>query len=423
MTQNKTLQNKRVNDIRAINLRSVAIWLVNVAVLLITITLLSGCGGSSQKRPCERDINDCIIEIPPPPDIWWDAPIPDFSDNEDRPTISLLGDRTILLSVGDFYLEEGALAADEQDGDISADIVITGEVNTDVVGDYLVKYSVTDSTDLVAIEQTRIIRVIDNVAESLTRRPLGSTIANFAYFEHLPVDYGQSMEKKPPLLIYLHGSGGNLEFFYDYDPTTSMDAVLENNGIPTIIDDGQWDDSLPFVVLAPHLGSLPDVGFRVRLNAFVEYAVRTYDIDINRVYLTGWSSGGYLSSAYAVDYPEKIAAIAPIASGLSTPIEDLPSHFCNIEEVPVWLFHGTGDEITPFVNSIQAYNAIVDTCQPRVIPKLSLIKDARHHVHHAILDLSVLVGGSIEVEYDPRYDPYDTSIYQWLLSHSLEDRL
>ena len=297
-----------------------------------------------------------------------------------------------------------------------------GEVNTDVVGDYLIRYSVTDTDGNKASEQARVVRVVDENTTNLTRRPLGTTYANFAYFEHLPVDYGKPLDEKPPLLIYLHGSGGNLEFVASQDPVQSMDAVLENYGVPRLIADGQWDNSLPFVVVAPHLGGIPEQSFKDRMDAFVDYAINTYDIDHNRVYLTGWSSGGYISSAYAVDFPEKIAAIAPIASGLALDIEDLPENFCNIEQVPVWLFHGTGDQVTPFVRSIRAYNAIVDTCQPRVIPKLSLLTDARHHIHHAVFDLSAMVGGEQGAEYDPRYDAYDMDIYQWLLSHSLADR-
>ena len=390
--------------------------------VMLAATVISGCGGGSEKRPCERDVNECIIISPPPPEIWWDAPIPDFSQNVDRPTISLLGDKVVTLSVGETYLEDGAIAVDEQDGDITSDVVINGEVDSGVVGDYLVRYSVTDSSDLVAIEQTRIVRVFDDTAQSQTRRPLGSTISNFAYFEHLPEGYGQQTQEKPPLIIYMHGSGGNLEMSYEDDPILSMDAVLDNNGIPKLIEDGQWDNTLPFVVLAPHWGSLPGVDFVERLDAFVEYAIQTYEIDTNRIYFTGWSSGGYISSAYAVERPEIIAAIAPVASGLALQIDDLPENFCNIEQVPAWFFHGTSDEVTAFVRSIRAYNAIVDTCQPRVIPKLSLITNGLHHIHHAIFDLSMLEGGSLNAGFDPRYDVYDESIYQWLLSHSLADR-
>lgn len=384
---------------------------------------VSSCGGSD-KRPCELDVSKCIIEAPEPEpvEVWWDVPIPDFSDDPERPTISLLGERTQILNLGEFYLEDGAIAADDQDGDISSQLEIIGEVNTDQIGDYLIRYAVTDSDGNSAIEKVRVVRVIGSYAESLTKRPLGTTLSNFAYFEHLPVNYGDINSDKPPLIIYLHGSGGNLEFTRDTDPVTSMDAVLENYGIPKLIFDDEWDNNLPFVVVAPHLGGLETVGYKERLDAFVEYAIRAYDIDVNRIYMTGYSSGGFLTSAYTADFPEKIAAIAPLAAGSSVDVDDLPEHFCNIAEVPIWLFHGTGDDVVSHNSSVSLYNAILDNCQPRVLPKLSLLLDAEHHIHHAIFDFSAMVGGSQNVEYDPTYDQYDTSIFEWFLGHSLNDR-
>lgn len=408
--------------------------LFKVFSLLILVLTLSGCN-ESEGRPCARTEDACLIIEPEPREAWWDVPLPDFSDDQDRPKVTLIGERTQILTLGEFYLEQGAMASDEQDGDLSGQVTITGEVDTAKAGDYLLRYSVTDSTEKHAIEKVRIVRVIDNLATNLTRRPLGSTAANFGYFEHLPLDYGKNTEfdsspsntagRKPPLIIYLHGSGANLERIEDTNPYTSLDAVLENNGIPRLISDGDWNNDLPFVVVAPHLGAVPESGYKDRLDAFVEYAVRAYDIDINRVYMTGWSAGGYLSIVYAVDFPEKIAAIVPISSGVDTQTQDLPSHFCDVEQVPVWLFHGTSDEVVPFVYSIQAYNAVVDRCSPRVLPKLSLLMNARHHMHHIIYDLSALDGGTIDevtIEYDPRYDAYNQDIFQWMLTHSIEDR-
>ncbi|MFD2167677.1 immunoglobulin-like domain-containing protein [Thalassotalea euphylliae] len=392
------------------------------SLLGLVSIVLSGCGDDDNTSPCFKTEDACLVTGPEPVAVWWDAPIPDLSENAERPTISLIGERTIVLPVGDFYLEEGAIASDDKDGNISGEVTITGNVDTDMTGDYLVRYSVTDSDGNTAIEQLRIVRVVGSSPTSLTKRALGTTYGNFGYFEHLPTNYGETGDSKPPLLFYFHGSGANLEFTEDTDPITSLDAIIENYGIPKLIQDGQWDNSLPFVVIAPHVGQVEGVTLRERLNAFVDYAIHSYDIDASRVYMTGWSSGGFISSAYAVDYPEKIAAVVPIASGLGTPIENLPDDFCDVEQVPFWLFHGTADEITPFVNSIRAYNAIVDTCQPRVIPKLSLVTKARHHIHHAVYDLTLMSGGSLEAEYDPRYDPYDQSVFEWMLSHSLDDR-
>jgi len=389
--------------------------------IFFSILLISGCGGSGE-RPCGPNDDQCLLPPPPPIDYWWDVPITDFSDNPNRPTISLIGDRTQILTLGEAYLEAGATALDMQDGDISSQIAIKGEVDSGAIGDYLVRYAVTDSSGIVAIEQIRIVRVIGNTAENLSRRPLRGTIANFGYLEHLPVDYGQTTEQKPPLLIYLHGGDANLEFTNTTDPTLVLDAVINNYGVPKLIEDRQWDDSLPFVVLAPQLGAIPDVGYKIRLEAFLEYAVRTYDIDTSRIYITGYSLGGFLSAAFSKDYPDRIAAVASISPAFPTFIDPTMDDFCGIARVPFWMFHATNDAVIPYERTVRVYNQILDNCQAPVLPKLSLVLGAEHAIHHAVYNLEALVGGFAQAVYDSRYDPYDLSIYQWLLSYSLQDR-
>ncbi len=402
-------------------LKSISNLLLKTSAIFIVFILVPGCGGGSDERPCARSEDACLIIDPPPVEIWWDAPITDFSDQPDRPNITLLGEKTVILALGDNYIESGAMAEDQQDGDITSQVEINSQVNTTAVGDYLVRYSVTDSNGNLALEKTRIIRVISNTLENFSRRPIGSTIANFSYLEHLPVEYGQTTVQAP-LIIYLHGGGGNLEFTNTKDPTLALEAVIDNYGIPKLIEDGEWDNTLPFVVLAPHLGAVPSAGYKERLNAFVEYAIRAYDIDSSRVYLTGYSQGGFLSAAYAKDFPEKIAAIAAVSPAFADNVDPTVNNFCDIERVPLWMFHATNDEVIPFNNSIKVYNSILNSCQPEVLPKLSIVVGAEHAIHHAVFNLEALVGGFSQAVYDNRFDDYDMSIYQWLLTHNVENR-
>lgn len=65
-------------------------------------------------------------------------------DDTNAPTVSIKGDGTITLDLGDTWDDLGATANDEEDGDITTDIVVTGTVNTDQVGEYTLTYKVTD---------------------------------------------------------------------------------------------------------------------------------------------------------------------------------------------------------------------------------------------------------------------------------------
>ncbi|MBN2797300.1 MAG: DUF5011 domain-containing protein [Clostridia bacterium] len=65
------------------------------------------------------------------------------------PVIALNGDEEINLLIGDSYIELSATANDFEDGDLTSNIVISGDlVDTNIVGSYLINYLVTDSKGL-----------------------------------------------------------------------------------------------------------------------------------------------------------------------------------------------------------------------------------------------------------------------------------
>ncbi len=92
------------------------------------------------------------------------------------PVITLIGASTINLNVGEAYNELGATATDNLDGDISANIVITGSVNTAVAGTYFVNYNVSDSSGNAATQVTRTVNVIADTTPPVINLIGASTI-------------------------------------------------------------------------------------------------------------------------------------------------------------------------------------------------------------------------------------------------------
>lgn len=86
-----------------------------------------------------------------------------FIQNGNAPTITLTGPTSITLTVGDTYTPQGSTATDPEDGDITANIVVTGTVNTAAAGTYSEVHTVTDS---------------DNNTDSVTRTIIVNTASN-----------------------------------------------------------------------------------------------------------------------------------------------------------------------------------------------------------------------------------------------------
>jgi len=95
------------------------------------------------------------------------------------PVITLNGAATINLNVGDTYTEQGATATDNVDGDISANIVIGGDVvNTNNAGTYAVTYNVSDAAGNAATQVTRTV-----IVSAVSTGGCTGGIASFPYNE------------------------------------------------------------------------------------------------------------------------------------------------------------------------------------------------------------------------------------------------
>lgn len=77
------------------------------------------------------------------------------------PVVSLLGEQAVTLNVGGVYVEPGYKAADDIDGDITSAVIVSGEVNTAVAGEYLISYRVTDSAGNTSGVKTRKVTVLE----------------------------------------------------------------------------------------------------------------------------------------------------------------------------------------------------------------------------------------------------------------------
>ncbi len=77
------------------------------------------------------------------------------------PTISLIGKVEEYIRVESEYSAESATASDVEDGDLTASIQVSSNVDTSVEGSYIIEYSVTDSAGNRTVE-TRLIHVLED---------------------------------------------------------------------------------------------------------------------------------------------------------------------------------------------------------------------------------------------------------------------
>lgn len=95
------------------------------------------------------------------------------------------------------------------------------------------------------------------------------------------------------------------------------------------------------------------------LNAFLDRLIATLPVDADRVYVQGHSLGGMATWEWAMDNPERFAAISPRA-GIGEPYRAV-----RLRNVPSWVIHGADDDVVSrgfadqMVSALQACGASV----------------------------------------------------------------
>jgi hypothetical protein len=75
------------------------------------------------------------------------------------PVIQLVGNATVSLIISDPYMDAGATATDDIDGNVTSRIITSNNVNTSIIGSYSVTYNVTDTSGNAATQVVRTVRV------------------------------------------------------------------------------------------------------------------------------------------------------------------------------------------------------------------------------------------------------------------------
>jgi dienelactone hydrolase len=243
---------------------------------------------------------------------------------------------------------------------------------------------------------------------ALAASPIGTIEkAPLGYLEYLPPSYGGS--ETSPLLISLHGAGEA------GDGSAAGLELVDDLGVPQLIAAGEWPDDRPFVVLAPQYGTAAAEGecdIAAEIDSFIEFAIGHYEVDPERVYLTGISCGAIGIWDYLAEHgPDGVtAAVVPIAGHAEWALEKAEArnpgqqYGCEpLGQVPVWAFHGELDEVVPVVHIEDPMNQVTECYRPDPSDwKLTVYPDADHL-------------GAIDRTYDLSAGH---DIYAWLLDHT-----
>ncbi len=153
----------------------------------------------------------------------------------------------------------------------------------------------------------------------------------FPFIAFLP----ERIEGKLPLILQLHGAGERGEGGEELE-------LVCTHGFARVLKNGKDYNCIMVMPQCPK-----DSFWAARVESilrFIEQLKGEFDINEDKITLTGLSMGGFGTWFTAMARPDIFAAIAPVCGGGMSWCADKLT-------MPVWAFHGTSDPVVPVFHS------------------------------------------------------------------------
>lgn len=165
-----------------------------------------------------------------------------------------------------------------------------------------------------------------HVSGDLRRRMTTPGFEGRRYIVHVPEDYRG--DEPFPLLIVLGGGPGR-----STQTAQGASEVARAHGYLVAYPEahGYWWDPAPTSAV----------------QALVQEVLRLFNVDTNRVFLTGSSNGGTGAFLYATLWTHRLAAVAPLMGAGVGMFEREPPAVSNLARLPMLFLHGADDRVIP----------------------------------------------------------------------------
>ncbi|MDQ7016906.1 MAG: DUF5011 domain-containing protein, partial [Gammaproteobacteria bacterium] len=193
------------------------------------------------------------------------------------PRLTLLGEASLSILQGELYQEPGFEALDQVEGDLSAQVQVSGQVESEVAGIYTLRYAVSDSSGNAAPELIRtiwVISILDSDGDGILNEfdldddndGLSDQVEGLldSDGDGVPdyLDLDSDNDGLPDLLEALgvdEGNDGLWDQFVDLDGDGLSDGLLlmplkpmdtDNDGLPDYLDNDSDNDTLMDIIEA-----------------------------------------------------------------------------------------------------------------------------------------------------------------------------
>lgn len=268
------------------------------------------------------------------------------------------------------------------------------------------------------------------ISQPLRAQLLAETVfhddRNRFFYVYTPKKY--TGNQPVPVVVYLHGVGYmGVEDVADlYEPKQFIPIADTANFIllvpvaETFEKSGMraWNSKAGFGFLGQGFSmnqDVDDVGF---INAMLDKAIKLYNVDESRIYLCGFSMGGFMTQRMAIESNTRFAAFASNSGTIGGVVRDRNIH----RSIPMAHLHGTKDPTISYASpkigkgaeeTVQ-YWVEKNNCKTRPIAHTTYQDYDRKLDTIIVVDHYVYSNGEVNVEFFKKNE----SVHTWLAGDS-----
>lgn len=178
------------------------------------------------------------------------------------------------------------------------------------------------------------VNIIDSIVHQTYQRK---------FTVHTPTGFTNSTPV--PVVFMLHGGGGTMTNAQGF---TNLNSVSNTNGFLAVYPQGygiipsggfSWADGRG---TSADIAGVDDLGF---IDKLLDTLIANYSIDTNKIYICGFSNGGFMTQRFACQQNQRFAAMASLGSIMDTTL----FASCNPSRpIPMLFMLGTADPFVPY---------------------------------------------------------------------------
>jgi predicted esterase len=255
----------------------------------------------------------------------------------------------------------------------------------------------------------------DEIVAKFLKRSHTFESTTLPYRLFVPENYDTAVSY--PLVLCLHGVGecgtdNEIQIKYNRLATSWADTINQHRW-PCFVVAPQCPVGMKWANVDPdtrkcNIDKMPITNELLVVNHLLDVLIDEFNIDSNRLYITGLSMGGFGTWDMIARFPDKFAAAVPMSGGGDT------SKVSVFKDVPVWNFHGALDNSVPVSFSREMFEAYEKIFIP-VVKVFSLSDDSlNYQLNNGAKHLYTEYPNGYHVIWAESYD--NPKLFPWVFS-------